>query len=212
MARFRARPRRCRSAVARWVLGWAVGIAIVAGSVEAGGAPPSPGATEATIPPGDVDVEIVGSSYTAGEDGGSTGKIYSVVLGNPRPAEARAYDRSHRLGMYAIDASLWTRVRPESDGHWRQTILKPPGTVAELEIFAVTPEVFKTEVLGEMYLLPHPFRDLGASDLGRIEYIVSYALGGTRAELRIGVTHVEAQAMVKRIRDVLREAPVSAAR
>ena len=55
-------------------------------------------------------LEVIGTSFTADDGVGMTRPIYSVIVGDPRPAEERAYAWSDRFGMYALDANLWTRV------------------------------------------------------------------------------------------------------
>jgi hypothetical protein len=182
---------------------WGLGFLAAAAPPGVRGEPVSLSSRGAAGPARGVDLEVVGSSYETGEDGGRTRPIHSVVLGDPRAAEDRAYGWSHRFGMYALDATLWTRVWPESSARWRQTSLRRPATAAEIATFADTPEAFKVETLGGVDLLPRPFRELDEIDLARVEYIVSYWRGGSRALLRIGVAPHDADAMVRQMRGLM---------
>src|SRR5262245_30906686 len=80
--------------VAGWVVAWnVVGVLVALAAV---GQPVSTGSRGGMPAPRPVDLEIIGSSYTTDEDGG-TRLIDSVILGDPRPAERRASAAFHQF-------------------------------------------------------------------------------------------------------------------
>lgn len=149
------------------------------------------------------EIEIIGVSFMTDGEGSSRTPIYSLVLGNPRPAEVRAYSWSSRFGMYGLDATLWTREWPESQEQWRRTVLRRPRTLEEVAAFNRSPEVFKGEVVGGVDLLPNALRDLPNADLAAIDYVVRFGSEGTRVALRVGVTADEAATLLSRVRRVM---------
>jgi hypothetical protein len=183
---------RGRSVVAAWALGM---VALATPPV----AMAEPMAVTTREAPREVMVtglEVIGTSFTTGDGAGTTRPIYSVVVGDPRPAEERAYGWSQRFGMYALDADLWTRVTSDSNARWRRTTLRRPRTVEEIETFVEAPGVFKREILGGSGLLPFPLGDLAERELNSLDYVVQYFLGGTRAALRVGATRNDAETIL----------------
>jgi hypothetical protein len=147
-----------------------------------------------------AEIEVVGVSFVADGDRSSRAAIYSVVLGDPRLAEVRAYVWSERFGMYGLDATLWTRER---QARWRQTVLRRPRGSGEIAAFADAPEAFKRETVGNADLLPAPLRHLGDVELFAIEYVVCFGSEGVRVALKAGVTAAEATSLLGSIRQAL---------
>lgn len=149
---------------------------------------------------GVAEIEVIGASFVADGDRSSRAPIYSVVLGDPRPAEARAFVWSERFGMYGLDGTLWTRER---QARWRQTVLRRPRGSGEIAAFADAPEAFKREIAGNADLLPPALRHLEDVELLAIEYVVCFGSEGVRVALKAGVTAAEATSLLGSIRQAL---------
>jgi hypothetical protein len=180
-----------RLAVAAWALGIATMTGPSAVTAESVGATTREGRRAART----ATIEVIGTSFTTG-DGGGRAEIHSVVVGDPRTAEAHAYFWSGRFGMHGLDGTLWTRSAPESSVRWRQIILRRPRTPEEVEIVAARAPAFTLGVDGGADLLPLPFRGLAERDLARLDYIVEYFTGGTRAVLNVGATRADAEGIL----------------
>jgi len=189
---------RHHATLIEWVL--ACGLAALLAAPPGAMGEPTAGALVGTMRAARVgEIEIIGVSFATDGEGSSRTPIYSLVFGNPHPAEVRAYDWSSRFGMYGPDATLWTREWPESQARWRRTVLRRPRTLEETATFKRAPEVFRDQGPGGVDLLPHALRDLPDAERAAIDYVVRFGAEGMRVALRVGATADEAAAQLRRV-------------
>ena len=172
-----------------------VAMAAVVGVSEASLAQPA-GETAAKECAACVRLEPIGTSFTTGEGSGTYKTIYSVVVGVPETGERLAGIWTPKYGMYGLDAVLWVREIPDDVTRWRKISLRRPKSPADIVLFASRPEAFRDEVRGGASILPGPFSGLHPVELATLDHVVSYAAGGTRALLKVGITERDAAALI----------------
>lgn len=100
------------------------------------------------------------------------------------------------LGPFALNATLWVRP-PAKVSLWKKVTFKRPASIDELAEFVRSKEGFYSESYEPA--LPAPFDRLSEEDLAKIDFVISYAGGGTKVYL-LGISPEETKAFFLKIR------------
>jgi hypothetical protein len=189
-----------------------IGLGLIGHAAPGGLAAPSPamaqdlpGASPA-VGAARIRMEPVGVSFTSGEEAGAHRTIYSIAIGSPERGEALATHWTPYFGMHALDGTLWVRDDADSSTRWKRVTLRRPRSSEEILRFADQPGAFEETRRGDPGILPAPFNALARSELDLLDFVVTYASGGTRALLRVGTTDGQAEAVLGALSHELRAA------
>ncbi len=118
---------------------------------------------------------------------GVTSPMWAIRIGDTETAEKAAafwMTSSRHLGVNSINGIVWVRDR----GGWSKATYYRPRSAVEFLDFLETPELFRTRKTGDTSILPFPFNLLKANELRKIDFIVTYFDGGTKAYTQSGLS------------------------
>ncbi|MEK7567174.1 MAG: hypothetical protein AAB527_03525 [Patescibacteria group bacterium] len=152
----------------------------------------------------DLAVAAVVESVSLEKDGtrwssrrGSS-ELWTVMVGDTAPAEKKAIAWTRNLGPFALNATLWARA-PAKVSLWKKVTFRRPANIDEFAEFVYSKEKFYSESYESA--LPPPFDRLSAEDLAKIDFVISYADGGTKVYL-FGVTPEETKTFFLKIQNL----------
>lgn len=120
--------------------------------------------------------------------------LYAVRHGDTARSEASSTRFWEYFGVHALDGSVYLRSGPA----WKKVTYFRPKTRTEIEQFLAERSSFTHETPAS---LPEPFCHLADEHEERIDYLVAYLSGGTKAYLKAGTTREQAQAINGAVRD-----------
>jgi hypothetical protein len=141
-----------------------------------------------------VALQQIGSTSASGV----TWPLWAIRIGVTEAAEAAAmfWNTSSRyLGANSINGTVWVRG---GEGWIKASYYRPNGTL-EFRDFVKDPSPFRSETTGDASILPFPFSHLKAKELQKIDFIVTYFDGGTKAYVQSGLSQDEAISLLQTV-------------
>jgi hypothetical protein len=129
---------------------------------------------------------------------GVTSPMWAIRIGDTEAAEKAAafwMESSSHLGANSINGIVWVR---DGEG-WIKATYKRPRSAVEFSDFLESPELFASRKTGDISVLPFPFKGLNANELQKVDFIVTYLDGGTKAYIQSGLSEDEAISLLRAV-------------
>lgn len=135
--------------------------------------------------------------------------IFAVRIGDTSQAEARSAFWGKFFAEYAMNATLYVRVKAGENENWRAMTYRRPSSPEEVEKFiADPPESFK-QFYGEKIVkkdeLPLSLVKLEPKEFSCIDFVLVYlGGGGTKIYLNYGITFEDTRKFTEKIAELVK--------